>query len=95
MKDRKAHFYKKTVILPFVNIINNQKGLIFTHGDYTDILVYVEQNALFMFSNLAVMIDILLFKVFLVYIHVFYTVSLMINTCLTYENCFNSDYLMR
>ena len=77
MKDRKAHFYKKTVILPFVNIINNQKGLIFTHGDYTDILVYVEQNALFMFSNLV-------FKVFLVYIHVFYIVSLMINTCLTY-----------
>ena len=84
MKDRKAHFYKKTVIFPFVNIINNQKGLICTHGDYTDILVYVEQNALFMSSSLVVMIDILLFKVFLVYIHVFHIVSLMINTCLTY-----------
>ena len=46
MKDRKTHFYKESVIFPFVNIIVNKKGLIFTDADYTDILVYVEQNGL-------------------------------------------------
>ena len=46
VKDRKTQFYKESVIFAFAKIIDNKKGIIFTDGEYTDILVYVEQNDL-------------------------------------------------
>ena len=45
-KDKFTHFYKESVVFPFVNITEGKKCLILKDEDYTDILVYIEQQGL-------------------------------------------------
>ena len=42
--EKETYFYKESVLFPFVNIIEDNKGLILKDEDFTDILIYVEQN---------------------------------------------------
>ena len=41
-----TYFYKESVVFPFVNFAEGKKGYILTNGDYTGILMHVEQNGL-------------------------------------------------
>lgn len=41
-----TYFYKESVIFPFVNIVESKKGLVLSDEDYTDILIYIEQQGL-------------------------------------------------
>jgi hypothetical protein len=43
IKDKTTHFYKESVVFPFVNIKDERKGLVLNDEDYTDILMYVEK----------------------------------------------------
>ena len=44
VSEKETYFYKESVLFPFVNIIEDNKGLILKDEDFTDILIYVEQN---------------------------------------------------
>ncbi len=46
IKDKTTHFYKESVVFPFVNIKDERKGLVLNDEDYTDILMYIEKNGL-------------------------------------------------
>ena len=44
VSEKETYLYKESVLFPFVNIIEDNKGLILKDEDFTDILIYVEQN---------------------------------------------------
>ena len=41
-----TYLYKDSVVFPSVNITKGKKGLMLKNGDYTNILVYIEQQGL-------------------------------------------------
>jgi len=46
-KSKVTFFYKESVLFPFVNFhVNKGDNLILKNEDYTDIVVYIEQNSL-------------------------------------------------
>ena len=44
VSEKKTYSYKESVLFPFVNFIEDKKGLNLKDEDFTDILIYVEQN---------------------------------------------------
>ena len=41
-----TYFYKDSVVFPSVNITKGKKGLMLKNGDYTNIIVNIEQQCL-------------------------------------------------